>query len=81
MTMQDITRELEALRKKADDIRQLKSKLEGEKSAVEGRMAELEKKAEETAGVSIDRLPDLIHENEAKIEKYISEIKKMLGGV
>jgi len=80
MDTQEITRKLESLRKKADDFKQQKSKLEGEDCALQNRISDLEKQAKEEAGVEINDLPAMIKEYEDKITAYMQKIEKIMEG-
>jgi len=78
MDTQEITKKLETLRRRAEDIKQQRSKLEGEEQALQVRISEIEKRAEDEAGAKISALPDMIKEYEDKISGYIKKMEEIL---
>lgn len=81
MDIQQTTKNLDALQKKADDIKQQRNKLEGEAQALKNRLSELETRSENEVGVNVSELPSVILDYESKIEKYTLEIETILGNV
>lgn len=79
MDTQEITKTLESLRKKSEDIKQQRSKLEGEEHALQSRILEIEKRAIDEADADINKLPEMIKSYEDKISGYIKQIKETLG--
>jgi len=79
MEIQDITKKLEKLQLKAEEIKQQKSKLEGEAQALNNRLVELEERSIQETGVKIAELPRLITGYETKISDYMKEIENILG--
>lgn len=79
MDTQEITKKLDALRKKAEDIKQQRSKLEGEEQALQNRISEIEKRAKDDTGEDISALPGMIEEYEKKILDYVQKIENILG--
>ena len=79
MDTQAVTKRLDELQKKAELIKQQKSKLEGEAQALQTRLNELEEKVRIEAGVEVKELPNLIKGYETRIENYMKEIEEVLS--
>lgn len=78
--IEDMITEIKANRKKAKELQSKKDKLEGEKLHLIETKKELDKKAQDEFGMSIEELKIKIEEWTKELSTEMATIKKMIAG-
>lgn len=78
MDAQAALKEIESFQKQIDSLKQLKSRMEGEKESLLKQQRDLEKQALEETGSPIADFPKMIQEYEGKIQTRLSALRELL---
>ncbi|MCK9154570.1 MAG: hypothetical protein M0P12_00500 [Paludibacteraceae bacterium] len=79
MDAQAILKEIESFQKQFDALKQLKSRMEGEKESLLKQQHDLEKQALEETGNQITDFPKMIKEYDEKIQERLEILRKLFN--